>query len=109
MLWDIATPLLVIALLVAGFFWLTSAGSEEKVSKGKSILFSAVIGFIIVFGAWLIVNTLLTTLGQTQIYAPSPQSVAMPQEVVRAPELVSELDLLARERVQAARHLLVVY
>jgi len=62
LLWGIATPLLIVALLVAGFFWLTSAGSEEKITKGKSILFSAVVGFVIAFGAWVIINTIMTTL-----------------------------------------------
>src|SRR3990172_5109855 len=62
LLWGIATPLLIVALLAAGFFWLTAGGSEEKISKGRSILFSAVVGFIIAFGAWVIINTILSTL-----------------------------------------------
>ncbi|OGF51792.1 hypothetical protein A2739_00785 [Candidatus Giovannonibacteria bacterium RIFCSPHIGHO2_01_FULL_43_100] len=62
LLWGIATPLLVVALLAAGFFWLTSGGSEEKITKGRSILVSAVIGFVIAFGAWVIINTIMSTL-----------------------------------------------
>ncbi len=61
-LWGLATPLLVVALLVAGLYWLTSAGSEEKITRGKEILKSAVIGFIIAFGAWIIINTIMDTL-----------------------------------------------
>ena len=62
LLWGIATPLLIVALLAAGFFWLTAGGSEEKISKGRTILVSAVIGFVIAFGAWVIINTILSTL-----------------------------------------------
>ncbi|MBI2023937.1 transglycosylase SLT domain-containing protein [Candidatus Giovannonibacteria bacterium] len=62
LLWGIATPLLVVALIVAGAFWLTSGGSEDRVSKGRQILTSAVLGFILAFGAWIIINTILDTL-----------------------------------------------
>lgn len=62
LLWGIATPLLIVAILAAGFFWLTSGGSEEKISKGRTILVSAVTGFVIAFGAWVIINTILSTL-----------------------------------------------
>lgn len=62
MLWGLATPLLVVALIAGGVVWLTSAGSEQRVELGKKILWSAVIGFLIAFGAWVIVNTILNTL-----------------------------------------------
>ena len=62
MLWALAAPLLVVALIAGGVVWLTSAGSEEKVALGRRILFSAIIGFLIAFAAWVIVNTILNTL-----------------------------------------------
>lgn len=62
LLWGLASPLLVVALIASGIIWLTSAGSEEKVALGRRILFSAVIGFLIAFAAWVIVNTILNTL-----------------------------------------------
>jgi len=43
MLWALAAPLLVVALIAGGVVWLTSAGSEEKVALGRRILFSAII------------------------------------------------------------------
>ena len=72
LLWSVATPLLVVALLAGGFFWLTSAGSEEKISRGKNILFSAVVGFAIAFGAWVIINTILDTLAFQNPFYDTP-------------------------------------
>lgn len=62
-LFSLATPILVLALLIGGLYWLTSGGSEERITKGKDILKYAAIGFLIAFGAWVIINTLLSTLG----------------------------------------------
>ncbi|MEK7162633.1 MAG: pilin, partial [Patescibacteria group bacterium] len=62
LLWTVAAPLMVVALIAGGIVWLTSAGSEEKVALGRKILWSAVVGFLIAFAAWVIVNTILNTL-----------------------------------------------
>ncbi|PKM91694.1 hypothetical protein CVU82_00595 [Candidatus Falkowbacteria bacterium HGW-Falkowbacteria-1] len=43
-------------IIFAGFTWMTSEGNEEKVSKAKGILKSAVVGLIIVLSAWGIVS-----------------------------------------------------
>lgn len=64
---DIATPLAIIILIYGGVMMITSAGSEEKVKKGKTALRRAVYGILIVFGAWLIVNTILTWLGNSDL------------------------------------------
>ncbi len=63
LLYDITLPMFVVAILWGGFLWLTSGGSEQRVSQGKQILGYALTGFLIAFGAWVIVNTLLDTLG----------------------------------------------
>jgi hypothetical protein len=55
----------VIALIViiyAGFTWLTSAGNEEKVTKAKKLLASAVIGVAIILGAYAITSFVVKTL-----------------------------------------------
>lgn len=51
----------VLSIAIGGFFMLISGGSEEKVSHGKKIIKSAIIGLIIVLTAWLMVNTIITT------------------------------------------------
>lgn len=63
LLFVIATPLVAIILCYAGFLMLTSGGSSEKVTKAKHIIKSVVFGYIIALAAWLIINTILSTLG----------------------------------------------
>lgn len=46
-----------------GIVFLTSAGSEQKVKKGREILGAAVIGLVIVFSSVLIIQTLFGGLG----------------------------------------------
>lgn len=58
-----ATPLAAIVLVYAGFLYLTSGGSSEKTSKAKHMLGNMIMGYIIALAAWLIIKTILTTLG----------------------------------------------
>jgi len=44
----------LVLILYAGFLWLTSAGSEDKISKAKKIMTAAVIGLAIVLAAYTI-------------------------------------------------------
>jgi hypothetical protein len=71
LLFVIALPAAVIAIIAGGAYWLLSAGSPERISKGKDILWWAFIGFIVAFAAWVIINTLLDTIG-FKLPAPSP-------------------------------------
>jgi hypothetical protein len=53
-----AAGLIVLVMLIWGAFtMMTSAGSQSKYEDGKKKITSAVIGLVIVLGAWLIVNT----------------------------------------------------
>lgn len=52
-------PACVIALIIAGILLLTATGDPTKIEKGKDIFKYAVMGIIISFGAWVIINTLL--------------------------------------------------
>jgi len=55
----------VIALVLfifGGIMWMTSAGSEEKVKKGKAIIMGAVVGMVIVLSAYIIVQMLMQAL-----------------------------------------------
>ncbi len=47
------------------FYILASAGSEERLSKGKKIFSSTVIGVLLTLGGFLMVNTLLWALGNS--------------------------------------------
>lgn len=55
----------IIATLVfayAGFLWVMSPTNPENRQKGRKIMMDAVIGFLIVLGAWLLVNSVLAVL-----------------------------------------------
>ena len=57
-------PVLAILVIVyGGFRIMTAAGSAEGVSAGKDAIMAAVIGIIIVSVAWVVINTLLNTIG----------------------------------------------
>lgn len=55
---------LALAMFVyGGFTWMTSGGSSEKIQKGKNILMWAVIGLVVIFTSYTLVDFLLTALG----------------------------------------------
>jgi len=54
-----------IALLMfvyGGFLWLISAGSPEKVKKGKEVMKWSVLGLVVIVGAYTIVRAVITAL-----------------------------------------------
>ncbi|GEM_PF-1470269 len=57
--------LVAAALLFAlgGFFIFVSAGNTGKLEQGKKIITATVTGLLIVYGAWLFVSLLLTSMG----------------------------------------------
>ncbi len=82
LLYDISLPLAATAFMVAGIM-LVLGGSENAIKRGKAILTSTVIGLLIAFGAWLMIDMILRGLLKTDFYAvwnkfPSGQCVANP-------------------------------
>ena len=61
-IFGITGSLALIMFAVGGFWWLTAGGVAERIEKGKSTLVAAVVGIIIIFGAWVLVNSLLAAL-----------------------------------------------
>lgn len=59
---NIAVPLAGLMILVGGLMIMFGAASEEKVKTGKKILTNAIFGVIIVFIAWLLVDTAIKVL-----------------------------------------------
>ena len=57
---SIVVFLVAIAIAFGGFLILTSGGNQEKVTRGRKAITAAIVGAIIVFSAWLIVNTIIT-------------------------------------------------
>lgn len=54
-----------VLVVYAGGLWITAAGNDEKVSKAKDILKGAVLGLVIIFTAYVLVNAALTALEQS--------------------------------------------
>lgn len=52
----------LLMFVYGGFMWVTSAGSAEKVKKGKQIFTYAVIGLIVIFGAYAFLTTFINAL-----------------------------------------------
>lgn len=48
-IFGIAGSLTLLMFMYGGFMWVTSGGSASRVSKGKDIIFSAIVGLLIVF------------------------------------------------------------
>ncbi len=58
----IAAPVTVAMIVFGGVKMIISGGNKSTFDQGKKIITSAAIGLVIVFGAWLIVNTVLSFL-----------------------------------------------
>lgn len=55
---------LALAMIVyGGFLWLTSAGKPERITKGQQTLLWSVIGLVVIFGANVLANFVISTLG----------------------------------------------
>ena len=66
-LYYMAVPVAAIMFFYAGFELVTSGGSTEKRGTAKKVFTNAVYGLVFAAGAWLIVKTLLSILGYTDI------------------------------------------
>jgi len=77
---------LVLAVFIyGGFLWLTSGGVPDRVSKGRKAMMGALIGLIIVFGAYVLVINVVNMLEEgaegleedqcTQFYADSHECI----------------------------------
>ncbi len=60
--------IITVAVIIAGgFFWMTSAGSEEKVEKAKGLIFGGVVGLAIVLSAYAIATFVIRSLERATI------------------------------------------
>lgn len=58
----IAIPLAIIAITIGGILMMISAGNPNMMSLGKKIFYSAIIGLVLVFCSYLIIQTILSIL-----------------------------------------------
>lgn len=56
----------LILMVYAGYLWMTARGEEEQVKKSQKIIFSSIIGLVIVVASYSITNfVVLTILSKT--------------------------------------------
>jgi len=62
-LFNIVPIVAVLMLVIGGFLFFFASGSPAALSRAKSTITSAVIGLIIIYTAWLIINTFFVIIG----------------------------------------------
>lgn len=60
---SLASILLLIYLIYGGFLYINSNGDQEKVKKSQSMITNALIGFLIIFGSYWIMQALQVITG----------------------------------------------
>ncbi|MBP6912280.1 MAG: hypothetical protein KBB88_03730 [Candidatus Pacebacteria bacterium] len=63
LLFDLAMPLAALMFAYAGFLYLTSGVKPEQREKAKKLIGNIITGLVLALAAWLIVHTILTSLG----------------------------------------------
>lgn len=63
LIFGIVGSLTLFMFMYGGFVWVTSGGSDERITKGKTILKNAVLGLLVVFLAGAIIKFALAALG----------------------------------------------
>ncbi|MFA6410632.1 MAG: pilin [Candidatus Buchananbacteria bacterium] len=48
--------------ILGGFYWVTSAGSEEKVKKGKDMVMWASLGLAVIFASYALVTFVISAI-----------------------------------------------
>ncbi len=65
----ISLSLAVFSMTYAGFLYVTAFGEMGKVEKAHGIFTTVVTGLLFVFGGWLIIATILKTLGVKEAFS----------------------------------------
>ncbi|HEX5430279.1 MAG TPA: hypothetical protein VFX17_04370 [Patescibacteria group bacterium] len=55
---SVAAVLAVLMIIVGGYITLTSAGNADRATRGRSYIFSSVIGLILLLGAYILLKTI---------------------------------------------------
>lgn len=58
----IVGPLAILAIILGGFLYVTSGGSEERAQMAKGAITAVIVGFVIVLVAWVLVNFIIQIL-----------------------------------------------
>lgn len=61
----LATPIFAILFMYAGFLYISEASNPGNKAKAKKMMKNALIGYLLILSAWLIVDTIFKGLGFT--------------------------------------------
>jgi len=59
---SVSGSLALLMFIYGGFIWMTSGGSKDKIDKGRKTLIWAVLGLVIVFVAYILVDVVISAL-----------------------------------------------
>lgn len=59
-MWRVVPALAILFFLVAGFYYMASGDDPMKRKRANDIMKSTVIGILLIYGAWIIVNTIFS-------------------------------------------------
>ncbi len=62
-LFKIVPPIAILMLVIGGVMFFAAAGSPEKLGTAKKLITSVVIGLIIIFAAWIIIDLFFSLIG----------------------------------------------
>jgi hypothetical protein len=68
----------IVLLVLAGYNWMTAAGDEQKITKAKDTIRTAIIGLIIIIAAYSITYFVFKALGNTTGTSSGLPSVPYP-------------------------------
>lgn len=63
---DIIPPVAVVVFTIGGAYFLLNTGNPQTANKAKAILTTAVLGLVIIYGSWLLVNFFFTAIGVSE-------------------------------------------
>lgn len=56
----IVGTLFLVLMVYGGFLWMTARGNEDQVTKAKNIVIAAVIGLVVIVGAYAVTNFIVS-------------------------------------------------
>ena len=59
---NLAIPLATLLFVAAGVIFLISGGNQEKVALARNIFTNTVIGLVIIFCSWMLIDTLIKSI-----------------------------------------------
>ena len=62
-IYTVASLILLIYAVAGGFIFITAAGNTEQAGKGKQIITNALIGFLIIFASYWIIQAVTVITG----------------------------------------------